>query len=80
VACRSQDNPRRTVPDGVPPGAVNLGFSAPLLSKAVRPAPQAVRPAHAGSFGELIFDNPLLAITVGHRQEERDHGEYQRTQ
>jgi hypothetical protein len=26
VACRSQDNPRRTVPDGVPPGAANLGF------------------------------------------------------
>jgi hypothetical protein len=26
VACRSQDNPRRTVPDGVPPGVGNLGF------------------------------------------------------
>jgi hypothetical protein len=26
VPCRSQDNPRRTVPDGVPPGAANLSF------------------------------------------------------
>jgi hypothetical protein len=34
---RSQNNPRRTVPDGVPPGAANLGFSAFFLSKAVRP-------------------------------------------
>jgi hypothetical protein len=38
VACRSQNNPRRTVPDGVPPGAANLGFRRFFLSKAVRPA------------------------------------------
>jgi hypothetical protein len=26
VACKSQNNPRCTAPNGVPPGAVNLGF------------------------------------------------------
>jgi hypothetical protein len=60
VACRSQDNPRRSVPDGVPPGAANLGFSTFLLSKAIRPAPQAVRPAHAGRFGELISGDRVI--------------------
>jgi hypothetical protein len=61
VACRSQDNSRRTVPDGVPPGAANLGFSVYFLSKAVRPpAPQAVRPARAGKFGEWIFDDRAI--------------------
>jgi hypothetical protein len=61
VACRSQDNPRRTVPDGVPPGAANLGFSVFLLSKAVRlPPPQTVRSARAMSFGELISDNRAI--------------------
>jgi hypothetical protein len=60
VACRSQDNPRRSVPDGVPPGAANLGFSTFLLSKAIRPAPQAVRPARAGRFGELISGDRVI--------------------
>jgi hypothetical protein len=60
VAYRSQNNPRRTVPDGVPPGAVNLGFSAFLLSKAVRPTPQAVRLARAGKLGEWISDDHAI--------------------
>jgi hypothetical protein len=50
VACRSQDNPRHTVPDGVPPRAANLGFSTCLLSKAVRPTPRRLdRPVLGGS-------------------------------
>jgi hypothetical protein len=57
VACQSQDNPRSTVPNGVPPGVANLDFSTCLLSKAVRPAPQAFRPARAGRFGEWISDD-----------------------
>jgi hypothetical protein len=53
VACRSQDNPRRTIPDGVPPGAANLGFSTCLISKVVRPA-------RAGRFGEWISDDGAI--------------------
>jgi hypothetical protein len=50
VACPSQNNPRRVVPDGVPTGAANLGFSTCLLSKAVRPAPRWLdRPVLGGS-------------------------------
>jgi hypothetical protein len=60
VACRSHNNPRRTVPDGVPPGAANLDFSASFLFKAVRPAPQAVRPARAGKLGEWISDDRAI--------------------
>jgi hypothetical protein len=66
VACRSSDNPRRTVPDGVPPGAANVGFSMFLLSKAVRPA-------CAVSFGEWIFDNrAIMRIRVFDRKK-RQH-------
>jgi hypothetical protein len=39
VTCRSQDNPRRTVPDGVPRSSESR-FSTCLLSKAVRPPPR----------------------------------------
>jgi hypothetical protein len=60
VACRSQDNPRRTVPDGVPPGAANLGFRRLSSPKLLDRPPQAVRPARAGSFGELISDNRAI--------------------
>jgi hypothetical protein len=60
VACRSQNNPRRTVPDGVPPGVANLGFSAFFLSKVVRQPPQAVRPARAGKLSEWISDDRTI--------------------
>jgi hypothetical protein len=59
VAYQSQDNPRRTVPDGVPPGAANLGFRRLSCPRRLD-RPQAVRPTRAGSFGELIFDNHAI--------------------
>jgi hypothetical protein len=41
VACRSQNNPRRTVPDRVPPRAVNLGFRRPSCPRRLdRPLPR----------------------------------------
>jgi hypothetical protein len=114
VACRSQDKLRHVIPDGVPPGAANLGFRRLSYPRRLDRPSQAVRPARAGSFGELIsnhraiqrtrvFDRKkrqhtfcdsagdidlvsqpifrsLHGITVRYRQEERDHGEYRRTQ
>jgi hypothetical protein len=59
VACRSEDNPRRTVPDGVPPGATNLGFGRASCPRRFDqpPPPQAVRPALVGWFDEVISDD-----------------------
>jgi hypothetical protein len=52
VAYRSQDNPRRTVPDGVPPGAANLGFQRSSCPRRLDRPPEAVRPARAGKLDE----------------------------
>jgi hypothetical protein len=60
VAYRSQDNLRRTVPDGVPPGAANLGFQPLSCPKRLDLPPQAVRPACAESFGEWIPDDRAI--------------------
>jgi hypothetical protein len=57
VAYRSQDNPGRTVPDGVPLGAVNLGFRRLSYPRRLDRPTRAVRPARAGSFGEWISDD-----------------------
>jgi hypothetical protein len=59
VACRSQDNPRRTVPDGVPPVAANLGFRRLSCPRRLD-RPQAVRLARAGSFSEWISDDRAI--------------------
>jgi hypothetical protein len=74
VACRSQDNPRRTVPDGVPHGVANLGFRRLSCPRRLdRPPPQAVRLARAGSFGKWISDNrAILRIRVFDRKK-RQH-------
>jgi hypothetical protein len=63
VAYRSQDNPRRIVPDGVPPGAVNLDFRRFSCPRRLDRPLQAVRPARAGSFGELISDYRAIQRT-----------------
>jgi hypothetical protein len=60
VACRSQHNPRRIVPDGVPPGAANLGFRRLFYPRWLDRPPDAVRPARAGSFGEWISDDRVI--------------------
>jgi hypothetical protein len=57
VAGRSQDNPRRTVPDRVPPRAVNLGFRCASYPRWLDRPPQAVRPTRVGWFGEWISDD-----------------------
>jgi hypothetical protein len=50
VACRSQDNPTRTVPDGVPPGAVNLDFRRASYPRRLdRPPRRLDRPVLGGS-------------------------------
>jgi hypothetical protein len=71
VACRSQDNPRRTVP--VPPGAANLGFRRLSCPRRLDRPPQAVRPARAESFGELIYDNRAIQRTHVFDQKKRQH-------
>jgi hypothetical protein len=50
VACRSQDNPRHIVPDGVPPGAANLGFRRASCPRRLdRPPRRLDRPVLGGS-------------------------------
>jgi hypothetical protein len=72
VACRSQDNPRRTVPDGVPPGAANLGFRRLSCPRRLD-HPPAVRPARAGSFGEFISDYCAIQHTRVFDRKKRQH-------
>jgi hypothetical protein len=60
VAYRSLDNHGRIVPNGVPPGAANLGFRRLSYPRRLDRPTRAVRPARAGSFGEWISDD--LAI------------------
>jgi hypothetical protein len=62
VAYRPQDNPRCTIPDGVPPRAAHLGFSSRFCPRrSNRPSrPQAVRPARARGFDEVIFDDRMI--------------------
>jgi hypothetical protein len=59
VARRSQDNPRRTVPDGVPPGATNLGFRRASCPRRLD-HPQTVRPVRVGRFDEWISDDRAI--------------------
>jgi hypothetical protein len=59
VACRSQDNPRHTVLDGIPLGAANLGFRRASYPRRLD-HPQAVRPTRVGRFGEWIFDDHAI--------------------
>jgi hypothetical protein len=59
VAYRSQNNLRHTIPDGVPPGAANLGFRRSSCPRRLDP-PQAVKPAHAGKLGEWISDERVI--------------------
>jgi hypothetical protein len=60
VACRSQDNPRRTVADGVPPGVANLGFRRSSCPRRLDRPPQAIRPAGVGKFDEWISDDRMI--------------------
>jgi hypothetical protein len=50
VVCQSQENPRRIVPDGVPPEAANLGFQHASCPKQLdRPPRRLDRPVLGGS-------------------------------
>jgi hypothetical protein len=50
VACRSQDNPRHIVPDGVPLGVANLGFRRASCPRQLdRPPRRLDRPVLGGS-------------------------------
>jgi hypothetical protein len=82
VACRSQDNPRRTIPDEVPPGAANLGFRRASCPRRLdRPPKRLDRPMLGGSTSGFPMTarssafmcspeksvNTLLATPLGNR-------------
>jgi hypothetical protein len=71
VACRPQSNPRRTVPDGVPPGSVNLGFRRRPYLRQSDCVLQVVRPARAGDFDELISDLRVIQHSRVFNQKKR---------
>jgi hypothetical protein len=76
VACRSQDKLRCVVPDGVPPGAANLGFRRLSYPRQLDRPSQTVRPARAGSFGELISDHRAIQRTRVFDRKKRQHRLY----
>jgi hypothetical protein len=82
VAYRSQDNPRCTVPDGVPPGVANLGFRCASCPRRLDRHPRQLdRPVLGGSASGFLTTaqssafvcsteksvNTLLATPLGNR-------------
>jgi hypothetical protein len=75
VACRSQNNPRRPVRDGVPLGAANLGFwrsscpkrlDRPVLGSSTSGFPMTTR-SSAFVCSTMKSVNTLLATPLGNR-------------
>lgn len=73
MACRSQNNPRLTIPDGVPPGVVDVGFrGAPVHTGLTGSPNRSDRLGTGASTRRVFYDKRDLAHScVG--QKKRQH-------